>query len=46
MSGSRRFIMGGNLKKKGQARQFWLFSDFLMWAKPNKIGKTFEYKGL
>lgn len=51
MVGIRKFIRGGLLKKifKGriQPRQFWLFSDLLLYAKPHLLNKnTFDYKGL
>lgn len=50
MIGNRKFIRGGLLKKifKGriQPRQFWLFSDLLLYAKPHLLNKnTFDYKG-
>ncbi|KAJ3433492.1 faciogenital dysplasia protein [Anaeramoeba flamelloides] len=46
----RRFVMEGLLKKRSnrriQQRQFWLFNDILLYAKPKFIKtKNYQYKG-
>ncbi|KAJ3437598.1 faciogenital dysplasia protein [Anaeramoeba flamelloides] len=45
----RRFIMEGLLKKRSkrriQQRQFWLFNDLLLYAKPTFAKGKFQYKG-